>query len=97
MYAIFEVKAPDVARIDAVLQDDLVSRQSIAIREGSALGIAGLGRAVLIEGTEAAVARAAELFQGFGTRLEGVRAEAVLRVFRSQDEDAASGIGLIFG
>jgi hypothetical protein len=97
MYAVFEVKAPDVARIDAVLQDDLVSRQSIAIREGSALGIADLARAVLIEGTEAGVARAAELFQGFGARLEGARAEAVLRAFRSQDEDAASGIGLMFG
>ncbi len=97
MYAVFEVKPPNLPRIDAVLQDDLVGRQSISMRDGAALGFPALGRLVLVEGTDAAVARAVELFKEFGTRLEGAQAESVRASFRSQDEDAASGMGLIFG
>ena len=97
MYAVFEVKPPNVPKVDEVLKDDLVSRQSIASRDGSALGFPSLARLVLIEGTDAAIARAAELFKDLGARLEGAQAEAVHRAFKAQDEDAASGIGLIFG
>ena len=94
---VFEVKAANVPKIDEVLKDDLVSRQSIATRDGSALGFPDLGRLVLIEGTEAALARATDLFKDFAAKLEGARAEAVHKAFQSQDEDVASGIGLIFG
>ena len=97
MYAVFEVKPPNAPKIDEALKDDLVSRQSIQIREASALGLSGLGRLVLIEGTEAAIARAKALFGEFATKLEGAPADAAYKAFRSQDEDAASGIGLIFG
>jgi len=103
MYAVFEVKRADAAKIDATLQDhanpkvDLVSRQSIAIRDAGSLGLPGEGRLVLIEGTDAALAAAGELFQGFASRLQGAAAEAAYRAFKSQDEDVASGIGLIFG
>ena len=97
MYAIFEVKPPDVPKADEALRDDLVSRQSIAARDGSALGFPDRGRLILIEGTDAALARAAELFKSFATKVEGPQAEAVHAAFRAQDEDVASGIGMIFG
>src|SRR2546427_3153579 len=97
MYAVFEVKAANVAKIDEVLKDDIVSRQSIVSRDGSALGFPDLARLVLIEGTDAALARATELFKDFAAKLDGPKAEAVHNAFRAQDEDAASGIGLIFG
>lgn len=99
MYALFDVKSADAGKVDAVLADqadDLVSRQSIAIRDGSALGFPELGRLVLVEGSEAGVARAVKRFD-FATRLQGEKAEAVYRAFKSQEDDAASGIGLIFG
>jgi len=97
VYAVFEVKPSDVPRIDVALKDDLVSRQSIAIRDGAALGFPRLGRLVLIEGAEAALARAADLFQGFGTKLEGDTAKEVLNAFKAQDDDAATGMGFVFG
>ena len=97
MYAIFEVPTPNAAKIDEVLHDDLVSRKSIAIRDGAARGFAGMGRLVLVEGSEAALGRAADLFRDIAAKLEGEKAEAVYRAFRSQEDDVASGIGFIFG
>ena len=99
MYAIFDVKPADGARIDEVLsdpKDDLVSRQSIAIRDGAALGFPDLARLVLVEGSEAGVARAVERF-AFATRLAGDKAESVYRAIKSQEDDVASGVGFIFG
>lgn len=99
MYAIFDVKPEDRAKVDEVLsdpQDDLVSRQSIAIREGAALGFPDFAMLVLVEGTEVGVARAVERF-AFATRLSGEKAEGVYRAIKSQEDDVASGVGLIFG
>lgn len=103
MYEVFEVKVADAPRVDAALKDplnpksDLVSRQSVLIRDARALNLPGEGRLVLVEGTEAALAAARELFKDFATRLEGPAAEAAYRAFKAQDEDVASGIGFIFG
>lgn len=99
VYALFDVKPADAGKVDEVLSDqadDLVSRQSIAMRDGSALGFPEFGRLVLVEGTEAGVARAVARF-AFATRLKGEKAEAVYQAFKAQEDDAASGIGLIFG
>jgi hypothetical protein len=51
----------------------------------------------VIEGTEAGLAAATELFKDVGAKLDGPRAEAVYRAIRAQEDDAASGLGLIFG
>ena len=58
MYAVFDVKPEAKANGDAVLQDDVVSRQSIAVREGRALGFPDHGLLYLIEGAESVLARA---------------------------------------
>ena len=99
MYAIFDVKPEDRAKVDEVLsdpQDDLVSRQSIVLRDGASLGFPDLARVVLVEGSSAGVARAVARF-AFATRLEGEKAENVYRAIKSQEDDAASGVGFIFG
>lgn len=97
MYAVFDVKPGDRAKGDAVIQDDVVSRQSIAVREGGALGFPDLGVVYLIEGAEPALARAGELFRDIGMKLEAAKAEPVYRAIKSQEDDVASGIGMIFG
>jgi hypothetical protein len=83
--------------VDALRQDDLVGRQGIEVREASALGVPGEGTIVLVEGGEAALARAEDLLKSSATVLQGAEAEDAFRKFRAQDEDAASGMGLIFG
>ena len=96
MFKVFSVPPAERSRKEAVLNDDVVSRQSIAEREADALGFRGLGILVLVEGDERAVARAAELFKGIGEDLPTEKAAAIRKRIREQDDDAASGVGLIF-
>ena len=97
MFKVFSVPAAEKAKKDAVLKDDLVSRQSIAVREADALGFPGLGTLILIEGDEKAVSRAAELFKGTGEDLPADKAAAIRKKIREQEDDVAAGVGLIFG
>ncbi len=102
MFAVFDVKAPR-AQVDLMLGDaldpraDLVSRQSITIREGRNLGFPDHGTLLVIEGTDAGLAAAVEMFKEIGTKLDARRAEAVYQAIKAQEDDAASGLGLIFG
>lgn len=95
VYRVFRV--PSAGAQEVLLKDDLVSRQSVEVRDAKALGVEGEGTLILVEGAEAGVARAEVLMQGVASVVKGPEAEAVYRRFRSQDDDAASGMGLIFG
>lgn len=64
VYAVFSVEKSDIEKANEVLKDDAVSRQSIAVRDASALEINGENRYILIEGNEQAIKRAEELFKG---------------------------------
>jgi hypothetical protein len=52
---------------------------------------------VVVEGSEPALARAGELLKGIAAPLQAAKAEDIYRRFRAQDDQAASGMGLIFG
>lgn len=95
MYRVFRVPATQAAKIDALLKDNLASRQSIVVREARTLGVGGEGSLVLVEGSEQGVAAAEKILESL--RLGAEDAEAVYRKFKAQDEDAASGMGLLFG
>ncbi len=97
MYRVFRVPAAQTSRADVVWKDDLVSRQSITSRDAKSLGTPGDDRYVLVEGSDAGVARATELLKDIAQALTGAEAERVYRRVRAQDEEAASGMGLIFG
>lgn len=97
MYRIFRVEAKAAARIDLVLKDDLVSRQSISQRDAQALGAQGGGIIVLIEGSEPALHRSEELFKGIGERVPEAEAKHIYELFKRESEDVASGVGFVFG
>lgn len=97
MFRVFSIAPVDAAKIDPILKDDLVSRQSIAVREADPLGFPGLGILVLIEGGEPAVARAADLFKGLARDLPSEREAAIRKAIRDQEDAAAAGVGMIFG
>ncbi len=97
MYRIFRVPANRLSAIDLVYKDNLAGRQSITLRDSRALGVRGEGSLVLVEGSEEGVARAEALLKENATTLTGVDAETAYRAFRAQDDEAASGMGLIFG
>lgn len=96
MYGVFRIPTAQASRIDDLLKDDLVSRQSVTIRDARSLGMDREGTIVLVEGSPAAVDHAEKLLEGAGSRLQGADAEAAYRRFRAQDEDAAMGMGLLF-
>ncbi len=97
MYRVFRVPAAHASLADVVWKDDLVSRQSITSRDAKSLGLPGDDRYVLVEGSDAGIASATELLKDLAHALAGAEAERVYRRFRAQDEEAASGMGLIFG
>jgi len=97
VYRVFRVPAAHASLADVVWKDDLVSRQSITSRDAKSLGLPGDDRYVLVEGSDAGIASATELLKGLAHALPGAEAERVYRRFRAQDEEAASGMGLIFG
>ena len=60
-YVIFEVKAAEAGKINTLIKDDLVSRQSIVIRDASSLDIKGEVSYLKVEGSTEGLKRAEEL------------------------------------
>ncbi len=97
MYRIFRVPTARLSAVDLVYQDNVAGRQSITVRESRTLGVGGEGNLVLIEGSDAGVARAEALLKEAGAALTGPEAEAAYKAFKAQEDEAASGMGLVFG
>lgn len=96
-YAIFSVDKSQASKINKILKDDLISRQSIAIRDASALNIDKDVRYVLIEGTDEALKKAEELFKETGKKEDEEEAKNIYNKIKSEEGDVAQGVGLIFG
>ncbi|HEC95238.1 MAG TPA: hypothetical protein ENI45_04660 [Thermoplasmatales archaeon] len=96
-YVIFEVKKEQVGKIDQVVRDDIVSRQSIITRDAASLDVDKDAMYVKIEGSDKGVKRAEELFKEIGVKkLSKKDAEKINKKIVSQDESAATGMGMIF-
>jgi len=96
-YEIFDVKKENRSKIDEPLKDDLVSRQSILVREAKVLDLKDFDVLVLIEGDKDALAKAKELFSDIGKTLEGQDKELVYKKFKDEEGEVLGGMGLIFG
>lgn len=96
-YAIFSVEKTQASKINQILKDDLISRQSIAIRDAHALSIQKDVRYVLIEGSDDAIKKAEEMFSEVGKKEDEKEAKTIYDKIKSEEGDVASGVGLIFG
>lgn len=76
-------------------KDDLVSRGSIVIRSPESLDIKEEGYFIVIDASEAAMARAEEIMKGLGTRYKDK--EKVLQKIDEQENSAIEGFGNILG
>ena len=92
-YVLFKVKKEDRSKVDTALKIDIISRQSITVRDGEGLGL-DESTYVLIEGSDEAVAEAKKAFD-FAEMPED--SQEIYRKLKEQEDDAASGMGLIFG
>jgi len=96
-YVIFEVKSEYLGKINTLVKDDLVSRQSILTRDSSSLDIKGEVSFVKIEGSEAGLKRAMELAKELEfKKLNDKKAKEIDKKIKEQEDSAASGLGMIF-
>ena len=96
-YVIFEVKTAEAGKINTVIKDDLVSRQSIVIRDASSLDIKGEVSYLKVEGSTEGLKRAEELAKELGMKkLTDKKAKKVDDKIKEQEDSAATGMGMIF-
>ena len=95
-WRIYLVPSAKKTELDAALADDQVSRQSQKIRDAASAGGPAGELYVLLEGAEAALARADELLAPLGKKLPPTDADPLYRKFKDEDEAAAAGMGLFF-
>ncbi len=96
-YIIFEVKKEESGKINTVVKDDLVSRQSITTRDASSLDIDGEATYLKIEGSNDALKKAKKLAKEEGLKkLSEKQAKDINDKIKAQDDSAASGMGMIF-
>ena len=96
-YIIFEVKSENVGKIDKMIRDDLVSRQSILTRDSTSLDIKEDNFYVKIEGSKEGLKRAEEIGKELDfKKLDEKKANTINKKIKDQEDSAASGIGMIF-
>jgi len=96
-YVIFEVKPENIGSINKLIKDDLVSRQSIITRDSSSLNIKGDSSYVKIEGSPEGIKKAEELAKELKMKkLADKKAKEINELIESQEDSAASGMGMIF-
>lgn len=96
-YVIFEVKSENSGKINKLIKDDLVSRQSILTRDSNSLDIKGDYSYVKIEGSKEGIKRAEELAKELELKkLDEKKAKKINEKIAEQEDSAASGMGMIF-
>lgn len=96
-YVIFEVKSEAAGNINKLIKDDLVSRQSIFLRDSSSLDIKGNLSYVKIEGSKDGIKRAEELAKELKLKkINQKKAKEINKKIEEQEDSAATGIGMIF-
>ena len=97
-YVIFEVKSESIAKINDLLKDDLISRQSILTRDSNSLNIDKDVSYLKIEGSNEGIKKAEELAKEFEfKKLNQKDAEEINKKIEEQENSAADGMGMIFG
>ena len=96
-YLIFEVKSEESGKINKLIKDDLISRQSILTRDSSSLNLKGNFSYIKIEGSTEGLKRAKELAKELELKkLDEKKAKKINIKIEEQEDSAASGMGMIF-
>jgi hypothetical protein len=96
-YVIFEVKLAETGKIQTILQDDIINRQSIVIRDANSLEMKGTVSYLKVEGSSEGLKRAEELAKELGMKkLIDKKAKKIDEKIKEQEDSAATGMGMIF-
>jgi hypothetical protein len=95
-WVIFEVPNDRRAKLDEVLRDDIIARQSHKLRDAATVGGRAGHLVVQIDGSAEAVAKAETMLKDIGTKLAPKDADAMHTRLQEEDEAASAGMGLFF-
>ena len=96
-YVIFEIKSEDTGKINTIIKDDVISRQSILTRDSSSLDVKGDFSYLKIDGSKEGLNRANKLAKELGfKKLSQKKAEEINEKIEEQEDSAATGMGMIF-
>ena len=89
----------DVSKdVSKILEDDFFKRLGYTVRECSLLGSERKGYFLYIKANSEDIDRAEKKFEGIGLKkLIGEELKTVTSAFIAEEENAASGMGMIFG
>jgi hypothetical protein len=95
VYFYEDVASKDISKI---LEDDFFKRIGFTVRECNLLGSQRKGYFLYIKANSEDIERAEKKFDGVGlTKLVGDENKIVTEAFIAEEENAASGMGMIFG
>ena len=83
-YIVISVPNENKNKINDILKDDLISRQSITMRDAGALKMDKAVQFILIEGDDPALEHAKEMFKELGSLEEGQIAEDIYSKFKEE-------------
>jgi len=96
-FVIFEVKSEDAGKINKIVKEDIVSRQSILTRDSSSLNLKGEFLYLKIEGSDEGIKKAEEIAKELKIKkLDNKKAKEINEKILEQEDSAASGMGMIF-
>lgn len=97
-YAVFEIDKGKGSDAKMLEEDDLVSRQTITIRNAKALGLDGDSTYIKIEGSQEAIERAVEMVEDndLGKKADDDEAKEIYDKIAEEEESASQGMGMIF-
>lgn len=96
VWILFEVPNDRRSKLDEVLRDDVIGRQSQKIRDAATLGGRSGHLYLLLDGSPEAISRAEAMLKEIGTKLPAKDAEVLFARLKEEDEAASAGMGLFF-
>lgn len=94
-FQVYRVKPADRARLEQALGDDILSRQSLQTRDARHFGATEDWIYLFVEGAEGGILRADALLLEFAERAPD--AADLHRRLKAEEDEAASGLGSVFG
>lgn len=94
-WQVYRVKSSQRAKLEAALGDDILSRQSLQVRDARHFGQSGDWVYLFVDGSDAGIIRADAVLLDFMERAP--EAQKLHDMLVAEDEAAASGLGAVFG
>ena len=94
-FQVYRIASKDRARLDAALGDDILSRQSLTIRDARHFDQPGDSVYLFVEGTETGILRADAVLLEFAERAPN--AAQLHQALKDEEDAAASSLGSILG